>query len=170
MLPNFYRIFGHFEQHTIIIKIPCKSHKIIVLPCADIKCTCFFFGGGLVLKLLFTLPLNDYFTMDCDVNNQNCKIKTNKLFRNFVLQNQQICSEQLFLEVHYECYNENMQNKDIIPVNEMESDLALELKCPVQKNKEIYQSKCISLYINPNDLEKINSINNTTVLPICSII
>jgi len=119
-------------------------------------------------KIISSLPLNDYFTMDCDVNNQNCKIKTNKLFRNFVLQNQQICSEQLFLEVHYECYNENMKNKDIIPVNEMESDLALELKCPVQKNKEIYQSKCISLYINPNDLEKINSINKKKLLYKCS--
>ena len=120
-------------------------------------------------KIISALPLNDYFTIDCDINNQNCKIKTNKLFKNFVLQNQEICSKQLFLEILHECYNENIKNKEIIPIdiNNLDNEIVLELKCPIQKNKEEYQSKCISLYINKNDLEKISHINKKKLLYKC---
>lgn len=118
-------------------------------------------------KIISALPLNDYFTMDCDLNNQNCKIKTNKLFKNFVTQNQDICSQQLFLEVNYECYNENIKNKDIILVNELEDELIINMKCPVNQNKDDFQSKCISMYINKNDLDKMNQINKKKLLYNC---
>ena len=118
-------------------------------------------------KIISALPLNDYFSIDCDINNQNCKIKTNKLFKNFIIQNQQICSEQLFLEVNYECYNENIKNKSIIKINELEDDILIQLKCPINQHKDEFQSKCISLYINQNDLEKMNHINKKKLLYKC---
>ena len=119
-------------------------------------------------KIISALPLNDYFALDCDMNNQNCKIKTNKLFKNFVLQNKQICSDQLFLEVNYECYNENIKNKEIIPINELEDELIITMKCPINQNKDEFQSKCVSMYINKNDLEKMNHINKKKLLYKCS--
>tara|TARA_A100001015_G_C14800766_1_gene636840 strand:+ start:267 stop:809 length:543 start_codon:yes stop_codon:yes gene_type:complete len=68
-------------------------------------------------KNISVLSLADYFNIECKSDNTNCILKTNKLFRNFVNQNQELCSEQLYLEINYECYNENTNIREIIPVN-----------------------------------------------------
>ncbi len=118
-------------------------------------------------KNISVLSLNDYFEFECDKNNQNCILKTNKLFRNFVNQNKELCSEQLYLEINYECYNEKLLNKELIPVNIDEDVIKINLSCPKDKSNEIFNSKCVSLSINPEEIDKIKSINTKKLLYNC---
>ncbi len=118
-------------------------------------------------KNISVLSLNDYFDVECDNNNENCSLKTNKLFRNFVNQNQELCSEQLYLEVNYECFNENINNKEIIPVSVDNDDIIINLSCPKNKDDQKFNSKCVSLYISPDDMKNIKKINTKKLLYNC---
>ena len=118
-------------------------------------------------KNISVLSLNDYFNIECDNNNENCTLVTNKLFRNFVNQNIELCGEQLYLEVNYECFNENINNKEIIPVDPDGNDIKINLSCPKDKSNDKFNSKCISLYINPEDMDKFKNINTKKLLYNC---
>ena len=118
-------------------------------------------------KNISVLSLNDYFDFECDNNNENCILKTNKLFRNFVNQNKELCSEQLYLEINYECFNENINNKEIIPVDIDKDDITIKLSCPKNKSNDSFNSKCVSLYIDPEDLKNMKNINTKKLLYNC---
>jgi len=114
-----------------------------------------------------TLPIQDYFDTECDINNQNCKFKAKKLLFNFIQANKINCKEKLYIEINYECYNEFNKNKEIIPINDLNDTFIFEVNCPKNKNNAKFQSKCISFYIDDNDKNKYTSINKKKLLYTC---
>lgn len=118
-------------------------------------------------KNIATLPIQDYFNSECDINNQNCKFTAKQLLINFIDANKINCKEKLFIEINYECYNENQKNKEIIPIDDIKQDFSFEVNCPKNKNDSKFQSKCISFYIDDNNKKKYSSIDKKKLLYTC---
>ena len=119
-------------------------------------------------KNIATLPIQDYFDSECDINNQNCKFIAKKILLNFIDSNKTTyCKEKLFIEINYECYNENQKNKDIISVDNINEKFSFEVNCPKNKNNSKFQSKCISFHIDDNNKEMYSTINKKKLLYTC---
>ena len=119
-------------------------------------------------KNIATLPIQDYFETECDVNNQNCKFIAKKLLFSFIDANKNNFKDKLFIELNYDCYNEVSKNKEIIPVDELNNSFSFEINCPKNKNDPSFESKCISFYIDNNNKEKYQKINKKKLLYTCS--
>jgi hypothetical protein len=118
-------------------------------------------------KNIATFPIEDYFESSCDENNEICKFKAKEIFFNFIKVNKTNCNEKLFLEINYECYNENLKNKEIIPIDEIKNKFSFKLECPKNKKDPKFQAKCISFYIDENDKNKYSKINQKKLLYGC---
>jgi len=118
-------------------------------------------------KNIATLPVQDYFNTECDINSQNCKFISKKILFNFIQANKMDTNEKLYIEINYECYNENNKNKQVIPVDELKENFSFEINCPKNKNDEQFQSKCISFYIDNNDSNKYKKIEKKKLLYTC---
>lgn len=118
-------------------------------------------------KNIATLPIQDYFETECDVNSQYCKFIAKNLFFNFINVNKSNNNQKLFLEINYECYNESNKNKDVIPINEINNSFSFEINCPKNKNDPKFQSKCISFHIDDKNINKSNKINKKKLLYTC---
>ena len=118
-------------------------------------------------KNIFTLPVQDYFDSDCDLNNQNCKFNAKPIFFNFINANKKNCTEKLYLELNYESYNELNKNKEIIPINNINNNFSFQVNCPKNKNNPKFESKCISFFIDDNDENKYTNINKKKLLYSC---
>lgn len=119
-------------------------------------------------KNIATFPIEDYFESSCDYDNQNCEFQAKEIFFNFIEVNKKNCNEDLYLEINYECYNENMKNKEIIPLNKISDSFSFKINCPKNKSNPKFQAKCISLYIDPQDKNKYDKINKKKLLYSCS--
>ena len=118
-------------------------------------------------KNIATLPIQDYFETECDVNSQYCKFTAKNLFFNFINANKTNINKKLYLEINYECYNESNKNKDIIPINEINNSFSFEINCPKNKNDPKFQSKCISFHIDDKNIKKHQNINKKKLLYTC---
>ena len=119
-------------------------------------------------KNIATFPIEDYFESTCINDNENCSFKAKGIFFNFINANKKNCNDDLFLEINYECYNETLKNKEIIPLKEIHDHFSFDLNCPKNKDDPKFQSKCISYYIDDNDKEKYTKINQKKLLYSCT--
>ena len=118
-------------------------------------------------KNIATLPIQDYFDSECDMDTKFCKFIAKKLLFNFLNANKINCKEKLYLEINYECYNEVNKNKEIIPIDDIKEYFSFEINCPKNKNDPKFQSKCISFYIDDNDKKKYSDVNKKKLLYTC---
>lgn len=118
-------------------------------------------------KNIATLPIQDYFDTECDINSQNCKFTAKKLFFSFLNANKSNYNNKLYIEINYECYNEVNKNKEIIPIDEIKESFSFEINCPKNKNDSKFQSQCISFYIDDKNINKYKKIDKKKLLYTC---
>lgn len=108
-------------------------------------------------EILAIIPYNDYFTIKCDENQQNCTLESKESLLNFIIQNSQNCTKKIYLEIIYECENERIKKAELIPVYiDNYKDIIINLTCPIDINNDRFKSKCQAIYLE-------SDINNNTV-------
>ena len=114
-------------------------------------------------QILSVIPYNDYFELSCVDNQKNCLLVSKPGLKNFIIQNSKNCiSEKLKLEIIYECENESIKKKEDIPIYlDNIQPIKVNLQCPINKNDEQFDGKCLSIYNDPNDLDNIVDINTS---------
>ena len=106
-------------------------------------------------QILVILPYNDYFNLKCDKNKENCILEPKESLLNFIIQNSTNCNKKLYLEIIYECENENIKKNEIIPIYiDNFKNIKIKLKCPIDENNDKFKSKCEAVYINNFDKKK----------------
>ena len=118
-------------------------------------------------KNIATLPIQDYFTTECDTNNENCKFIAKKIFFSFLEANKSNSLDKMYLEINYECYNEINKNKEKLSIDEINNYFSFEINCKKNKKDSKFQSQCISFYIDNQDFDKYNKINKKKLLYTC---
>lgn len=108
-------------------------------------------------EILSIIPYSDYFNLSCDKNQENCILVSKESLLNFIKQNSRNCNKRLHLEIIYECENEGIKKnlKVFIDINNF-SQIKINLKCPIDENNDKFKSKCQSIYIDQNAINKNN--------------
>ena len=118
-------------------------------------------------EILAIIPYNDYFTLKCDNNQENCILESKESLFNFIQQNSENCGKQIYLEIIYECENEGLKKKEKIPViMDSYNGIKINLKCPIDIDNEKFKSKCIATYIE--DADTVTSLDNKKSMYDCS--
>ncbi len=96
--------------------------------------------------ILAVIPWADYFDIECDKQQKDCILiaRLQQLY-SFCYLNSTNCKKDVHLEVIYQCENEAIKNKYIIPIDfESKPKIEINLTCPVNKNKK--NAKCSAVY------------------------
>ena len=122
-------------------------------------------------EILAVIPYLDYFHLKCNNTQENCILESKEPLLNFIKQNTKNCNKNIYLEVIYECENEGIKKKELIPVDLDKNDpIKINLKCPIELNNDKNKSKCSALYLNKsktnNSIEKL--IDTTIPLNNCN--
>jgi hypothetical protein len=119
-------------------------------------------------EILSVIPYNDYFTMRCDDNQENCLLVSKQGLYNFIQQNIRNCQKKIYLELHYQCENEGLKSTQKIPIY-MDNFKKIEIKlsCPINSKDERFQSKCVAAYINDDMIQSNKVMNKDTSLYDC---
>jgi hypothetical protein len=103
-------------------------------------------------EIISVIPYEDYFNLSCDENNENCILESKEIIHNFIkknIQDRRGKEGKITLEITYECENEGLKRVQIFDINLNEyQPLKIEMKCPIEQNNKIFQSKCESMYVN----------------------
>jgi hypothetical protein len=119
-------------------------------------------------EILAAIPYNDYFTIKCDDSQENCVLTAKKSLYNFIQQNTRNCQKKIYLEVTYECENEQLKNTKKIPVYlEKYDKIEIKLTCPINPNDERFQSKCVAAYIDEDMIQSNKVLNREQTLYDC---
>lgn len=108
-------------------------------------------------EILAVIPYEDYFTIKCDENQENCVLISKESLLNFIKQNTKNCNKKLYLEVIYECENEGFKKnlKIYFDINNF-TNIKIDLKCPIDETNDKFNSKCQAIYIDNYSINKNN--------------
>lgn len=110
-------------------------------------------------EILAVIPYLDYFILECDNKQLNCKLIAKNELLNFIVQNTQNCMDKnkINLEIIYECENEHIKKSKKIYIDlKKYKPIIIYLQCPIDVNNEKFKSKCDALYIDPYNIDKNN--------------
>ena len=108
-------------------------------------------------EILAVIPYNDYFMIECHNNQQNCILKSKDSLSNFIIQNSKNCNKSIYLEIIYECENENLKKNLLVQINKNNiNKININLDCPVDINNDKFKSKCGALYLDESAFDKDN--------------
>jgi hypothetical protein len=111
-------------------------------------------------EILAVIPYNDYFTLKCDVKQENCVLESKESLFNFIKQNTRNCNGNLYLEINYLCENEGLRKDENIPISLNKFiPIKIDLKCPIDPSNDKFKAKCEALYI-PNNGELYPGVDN----------
>jgi len=148
-MPYNYMLFK--QKKNVFVD---TTNIIIYLKCGD--------------EILAAIPYNDYFTIKCDDSQENCTLTAKKSLYNFIQQNTRNCQRKIYLEVTYECENEQLKNTKKIPVYLDKYDkIEIKLTCPINQNDERFQSKCVAAYIDEDMIQSNKVLNREQTLYDC---
>jgi len=148
-MPYNYMLFK--QKKNVFVD---TTNIIIYLKCGD--------------EILAAIPYNDYFTIKCDDSQENCILTAKKSLYNFIQQNTRNCQRKIYLEVTYECENEQLKTTKKIPVYLDKYDkIEIKLTCPINPNDERFQSKCVAAYIDEDMIQSNKVLNREQTLYDC---
>lgn len=113
-------------------------------------------------QILSVIPYNDYFDISCYDDQKNCTLISKDILKNFIIQNSQNCdSSKLKLEIIYECENEKIKKTKEISID-LNNNLPVKinLSCPIKKDDEDINGKCISIYSDKSIIDINRSPSN----------